>query len=204
MFASGRKRWGKGAPPGSLGRRRLPRWGLGSDSGRDPRIFCSSGRALDVGVVPRLLPASDHTARIVVGTHAVVNWWPWQEGGGCHRWGWRAAHVGLLRRWGVLYLGWFPPTVAHAASGTRCRDLSAVQQGALRLLNGDEFHQVSNLAMKVPLGRIHRLWQCLQEDHGRRDVLACTELLRELHAGVIDDVAVDPSCALEESLRGSS
>ena len=32
---------------------------------------------------------------------------------------------------------------------------------SLRLLDGGEFHQVSHLAVKVPLGRILRLWQRL-------------------------------------------
>ena len=116
---------------------------------------------------------------------------------------------GLARgpRWpacwcGVLYLGWLPATVACAASGTLGSDLSAVRRGALRLLDGGEFHQVSHLAVKVPLGRILRLWQCLQEDRSRRDVLACTELLRELHVGIIDDVAVDSAHAMTCGARG--
>ena len=52
------------------------------------------------------------------------------------------------------------------------------------------------------MGRILRLWQCLQEDRIRCNVLACTELLRELHAGVVDDVVVDPECALTRGTRG--
>ena len=126
----------------------------------------------------------------------VVNRWPQRERGGCCRRGRRAAHVGLPRWWGVLYLGWFPPTVTRASGGTRGNGLPAVQRGALCLLDGGEFHQVSHLAVKVPLGRILWLWQCLHEDRGRRDVLARTELLQELHAGVVDDVAVDPTRAL--------
>ena len=117
-------------------------------------IFCSSGRAVDVGVVPRLLPALDHTTRVVVGTDAVVNRWPWRARSGRHHWGWRAVHVGLRRRRKVLYLGWFPLTMACTASGTRGSDLSAVPRGALRLLDDGEFHQVSHLAVKAPLGRI--------------------------------------------------
>ena len=74
--------------------------------------------------------------------------------------------------------------------------LSAVQRGALRLLDGSGFHQVSYLAVKIPLGQILWLWQCLQEDRRRSDVLARTKLLWELHAGVVDDVAVDPTRAL--------
>jgi len=54
--------------------------------------------------------------------------------------------------------------------------------------------------VKVSLGRILRLWQHLQEDRARCDVLACTELLRELHAGVIDFVVVDRTRA---SARGT-
>ena len=77
-----------------------------------------------------------------------------------------------------------------------------MQRGALCLLDGGEFHQVSHLAVKVPLGRILRLWQCLQEDRGHCDVLARTEPLRELHAGVVDDVVVDPECALTRGTRG--
>ena len=103
---------------------------------------------------------------------------------------WTAALVG------VLHLGWFLPTVARTASETRGSGISAVQRGALRLLDGGEFHQVSHLAVKVPLGQILRLWQRLQKDRSCCDVLASTELLRELHAGIIDDVVVDPACTL--------
>ena len=92
--------------------------------------------------------------------------------------------------------------VACASNRTRGSDLPAVQRGALRLLDGGKFHQVSHLAVKVPLGRILRLWQCLQEDRGRCDVLACTELLRELHAGVVDYVAVDPARMLMRGTHG--
>ena len=70
------------------------------------------------------------------------------------------------------------------------------------MLDGGEFHQVPHLAVMVPLGRILRLWQRLQEDRGCCDVLACTELLRELHAGVVDDVVVDPACMLTHGTRG--
>ena len=82
--------------------------------------------------------------------------------------------------------------------------LSAVQRGALRLLDGSGFHQVSYLAVKNPLGRILWLRQCLQEDRGRGDVLACAKLLWELHAGVVDDVAVDSACALPHGTSGVS
>ena len=50
--------------------------------------------------------------------------------------------------------------------------------------------------MKVPLGQILQLWQRLQEDRSRCDVLACTELLPELHVGVVDYVEVDPARTL--------
>jgi len=63
-------------------------------------------------------------------------------------------------------------------------------------LDGGEFHQVSYLAVKNPLGRILWLRQCLQEDRGRGDVLAHAKLLWELHAGVVDDVAVDSARSL--------
>ena len=56
--------------------------------------------------------------------------------------------------------------------------------------------------MKVPLGRILRLWQCLQKDHSWCDVLARTELLRELHVGVVEYVAVDPERTLMCGTRG--
>ena len=92
--------------------------------------------------------------------------------------------------------------VACASSRTRGSDLPAVQRGALRLLDGGKFHQVSHLAVKVPLGRILRLQQCLQEDRSRRNVLACTDLLQELHAGVVDDVVVDPACVLTRGTHG--
>ena len=70
------------------------------------------------------------------------------------------------------------------------------------MLDGGEFHQVSHLAVNIPLGRVFWLWQRLQEDRGCCDVLACTELLRELHADVVDDVVVDPACALTRRTRG--
>ena len=54
--------------------------------------------------------------------------------------------------------------------------LSAVQRGALCLLDGGEFHQVSYLAVKIPLGRILRLWQRLLVDLHRSAVLACVKL----------------------------
>ena len=63
-------------------------------------------------------------------------------------------------------------------------------------MNGGEFHQVSYLAVKIPLGWILRLRKCLQEDHGHGDVLAHAKLLWELHAGVVHDVAVDSMRAL--------
>ena len=103
---------------------------------------------------------------------------------------------------GVLHLGWFPPTVSCASSTTRGSGLSVAQRGALRLLDGGEFHQVSHLAEKVPLGRILQLWQRLQEDRGCCDVLARTEPWRELHAGVVDDIVVDPECAPTRGTRG--
>ena len=77
-----------------------------------------------------------------------------------------------------------------------------MQRGALRLLDSGKLHQISHLAVKVPLGWILRLWQRLQEDRGYCDVLACTELLRELHAVIIDDVVVDPACTLTCGTRG--
>jgi hypothetical protein len=93
--------------------------------------------------------------------------------------------------------------MARAAGRTRGGGLPAVQRGALHLLDGGKFHQVPHLAVKVPLGRILWLSQCLQEDHGRYDVLACTKLLRELHVCVVDDVAVDPACTLSCGTRGA-
>jgi len=77
-----------------------------------------------------------------------------------------------------------------------------MQRGALCLLDGGEFHQVPHLAVKVTLGWILRLWQRLQEDCGRCDVLARTELLRELHAGIVEDIVVDPECAPTRRTRG--
>ena len=88
---------------------------------------------------------------------------------------------------------WLPPTMA-------C--WTAVERGALRLLDGGKFDQIPHLTMKVPLGRILRLWQHLQQDCGCCDILTCTELLRELHVGVVDDVVVDPSRALMCGARG--
>ena len=110
---------------------------------------------------------------------------PRQERSGCRRWGWHAACVDLQRRWGAPYFGWFSPTVVRTASGTRGSGLSAVYRRALRLLDGGEFHQVSHLAVKIPLGLVLR-----------GDVLARAKLLGESHAGVVDDVAVDPARAL--------
>ena len=71
-------------------------------------------------------------------------------------------------------------------------------------MDGGEFHQVSYLAVKIPLGQILRLRQCLQENRGRGDVLARAKLLWELHAGVVYDVAVDSARADVRSLRDSS
>jgi hypothetical protein len=70
------------------------------------------------------------------------------------------------------------------------------------LLDGVEFHQVSHLAVNIPFGQVFRLWQRLQEDRGCYDVLACTKLLWELHAVFVDDVVVDPACALMRRTRG--
>ena len=152
-------------------------------------------------MVPRLLSALDHAARIVVGADATVDWMPRRKRSRSCSWGWHTAHVALLRWW-ELYLGRFPPTVTCAASEARGCGMSAVQRGALRLLDGGEFHQVSHLAVKIPLSRILRLWQCLQEDCSCGDVLACAKLLGELHVGVVDDVVVDPSRALMCGARG--
>ena len=81
-----------------------------------PHIFCPSGHAINVGVVPRLLSASDHAVRIVVRTDAVVDRWPRRERSGCCRWGRRAARGGLPWRRGALLLRWLPPTMACAAN----------------------------------------------------------------------------------------
>ena len=70
------------------------------------------------------------------------------------------------------------------------------------MLNGGELHQVSHMAVKVPLGWILWLWQHLKKDCSCCDVLPCTELLRELHAGIVDDVVVDPACALTRRTHG--
>jgi len=99
-------------------------------------------------------------------------------------------------------LGWLPPTVACAANWTRGSALPAVKRGALCLLDCGKFYQVPHLAVKVPLGWVLRLWQRLQEDRRRCDVLARTELLRELHACVVDDVADDRTCASTRRTRG--
>ena len=66
-----------------------------------------------------------------------------------------------------------------------------MERGALRLLDGGKFDQIPHLMVKVSLGWILRLWQHLHQDRGCCDVLARTEPLRELHAGVVDDVVVD-------------
>ena len=151
-------------------------------------------------MVPRLLPASDHAARVVVRTDAVVDRWPRRERSGSRRWGWCAAHVGLLWRRGTLFLGWLPPTMACATNWARGSSLPAVERGAFHLLDGGKFDQIPHLTVKVSLGRILRLWQRLQQDCDCCDILTCTELLRELHAGVVDDVVVDRTCA---STRGT-
>ena len=64
-----------------------------------------------------------------------------------------------------------------------------------RLGMRQQFDKIPHLAVKVSLGWIMWLWQHLQQDCGCRDILTCTELLRELHAGVVDDVVVDRTCA---------
>ena len=137
------------APLGSLWRRRLVLWDPGSDSGRDPhqgrRGVPHAGaasapgwasmpahlllerRAVDVGVMPSLLPALDHTTRVVVGADATVDRRPRQERSGRR---WRGRHttrVGLLLWWRESNFGWFPPPVTRAASGARCSGLSAVK-----------------------------------------------------------------------------
>ena len=70
-----------------------------------------------------------------------------------------------------------------------------MERGALCLLDSCKFDQIPHLTVNVSLGRILLLWQCLQQDRGCCDVLTRTELLRELHAGVVDDVVVDHTCA---------
>ena len=97
-----------------------------------PRIFCSSGRAVDIGMVSRLLPALDNATHVLVGTDTVVNRWPRRERGGCRRWGWCAAHVGLPRRWGRCTSDgsrppWLAPPAGHEfAACRRCsEELSA-------------------------------------------------------------------------------
>ena len=91
-------------------------------------------------------------------------------------------------------MGWFPPTMACAANWAWGSSLPAMKRGALCLLDGGKFDQIPHLTVKVSLGRILRLWQRLQQDCGCCDILTCTELLRELHAGVVDDVVVDHTC----------
>ena len=71
-----------------------------------------------------------------------------------------------------------------------------VQGGTCYLFDSGKFHQVFNLVVKVPLRRVLWLWQCLQKGHRCGDVLARVELLWELHAGIVYDVAVDSACAL--------
>ena len=70
-----------------------------------------------------------------------------------------------------------------------------VERGAPRLLDGSKFDQIPDLTVKVSLGHILWLWHRLQQNRGCCDVLTRTELLRELHTGVVDDVVVDRTCA---------
>ena len=49
------------------------------------------------------------------------------------------------------------------------------------------------LVVKVALHRVLRLSERLQENCCCGDILARVELLRELHAGIIDNVAVNPT-----------
>jgi len=63
---------------------------------------------------------------------------------------------------------------------------------------------VPDLVLEVPLRRVVRLAECLQEDCRRGDVLAHTELLRKLHAGFVEDVAVDRACPLAGNPDGVS
>ena len=72
------------------------------------------------------------------------------------------------------------------------------------MLNGGELHQVFNLAVKVPLSQVFWLRECLQKDCCCGDVLARAELLREFHAGVLDDIAVDSACMLPRRTNGVS
>jgi hypothetical protein len=74
----------------------------------------------------------------------------------------------------------------------------------LPLVEHGKLHQVFNLAVKVPLSRVFWLSECLQKDRCCGDVLAHAVLLRELHAGVVDDVAVDSACALPRGTGGVS
>ena len=113
-----------------------------------------------------------------------------------------AARVGMWCRRGALHLERIPPWTTCAAGRARGNGLAAMQGGTCRLLNRSEFHQVFNLAVEVPLRQVLRLWQCLQKDRCRGYVLAHVELLRELHAGVVDDVVADPECAPTRGTHG--
>ena len=63
------------------------------------------------------------------------------------------------------------------------------------MLDSGEFHQVCDLVVETPLRWVLWFGQCLQEDGCRSDVLARAELLREPHAGIVGDVAIDPARA---------
>jgi hypothetical protein len=76
-----------------------------------------------------------------------------------------------------------------------------VERETFSLLDGGKFDQIPHLMVKVSLGRILRLQQRLQQDRVCCDVLTHPELLRELHAGVVDDVVVDRTRA---PARGTS
>jgi hypothetical protein len=69
-------------------------------------------------------------------------------------------------------------------------------------LDGGKFDQIPHLMVKVSLGWILWLWRHLQQDRGCCDGLTRTELLRELHEGVDDDVVVDRTCTPARGICG--
>lgn len=79
-----------------------------------------------------------------------------------------------------------------------------MKRGALRLLNRGEFQQILNLVLPSALHRVLGLGEHLEEDGCSSDVLTRAKLSGELHAGVVDDVAVDPASPAAGSSRGLS
>ena len=79
-----------------------------------------------------------------------------------------------------------------------------MQGGALRLLNRGEFQQILNLVLQSALHRVLGLGEHLEEDGCSSNVLTRAQLLGELHAGIVDDVAVDLASPAVGSSRGLS